>query len=132
MSETVQLIIEIPKETYEYWQTHAHEYVLSEAIKNGTPLSAEGKYIKKEDLFERTINRNSVWNTITDSSGWGLEEIVNDLPTYSFPNREKGEWKMDDGTNAVCPICNKLNGARGDFCKWCGSDMRGKDNETDN
>lgn len=51
------------------------------------------EYIKKEDLFERTINRNSVWNTITDSSGWGLEEIVNDLPTYSFP--DSAENKRD-------------------------------------
>ena len=54
-------------------------------------LSTDGEYIKKEDLFERTINRNSAWNTITDSSGWGLEEIVNDLPTYSFPETAKPE-----------------------------------------
>lgn len=54
---------------------------------------------------------------------WWTAEFNGSL---SVPERAKEKWKMDDGTNAVCPICNKLNGARGDFCKWCGADMRGE------
>lgn len=49
-------------------------------------LSADGEYIKKSELFDKTVRRNSIWNEVTNSEGKGLEEIVNDLPTYSFPN----------------------------------------------
>ena len=38
MAEQVEVVIKIPVETYEYWKEHSHEYVLAEAIKNGTPL----------------------------------------------------------------------------------------------
>lgn len=50
MSDTVKLVIEISAETYEYWQTHADEYVLAEAIKNGTPLSEVLDEIREEIL----------------------------------------------------------------------------------
>ncbi len=34
----IELVIKIPEETYEYWKTHSHEYVISEAIAKGTIL----------------------------------------------------------------------------------------------
>lgn len=34
----MQIVIDIPEETYEYWKTHKHEYVISEAIINGIVL----------------------------------------------------------------------------------------------
>ena len=111
-------------------KTNPDHVALSMAI---AALSVEGEYIKKEDLFERTINRNSVWNTITDSSGWGLEEIVNDLPTYSFPDREKGEWIYKDPFDAV-PYCSKCGkepdtgflGVLPETCPHCNAVMRGE------
>lgn len=48
MEDNVQLVIKIPKSTYEYWKTHSDEYVLAEAIKNGTPLSMVLAEIKAE------------------------------------------------------------------------------------
>ncbi len=31
-------MIDISEETYEYWKNHSHEYVIAEAIRNGTLL----------------------------------------------------------------------------------------------
>ena len=109
--------------------------------------SAEGEYTKKEPIAKEIKEQEDFWrkkwkdhdSTANFEDAHIAKAVMNaykyfglfisDLPTYSFPEREKGTWKMDDGTNAVCPICNKINGARGDFCKWCGADMRGKDND---
>jgi len=48
------------------------------------------EYIKKEDLFAKTINKNKIWLHITNAEGKNLKEIVEDLPTFSVPEREKG------------------------------------------
>ena len=65
-------------------------------------LSAEGEYIKKEDLFNKTIKRNSIWNEITNAEGKGLEEIVNDLLTYSFPDSAKTDTaKPEEGAELI-------------------------------
>lgn len=45
----------------------------------------EGKYIKKEDLFAKTIDKNKAWLCTTNAEGKNLKKIVEDLPTYSFP-----------------------------------------------
>ena len=52
-------------------------------------ISKGGEYIKKSEPFDKTIRRNSIWNEVTNAEGKDLEEIVNDLPTYSIPNIEK-------------------------------------------
>ncbi len=51
MSDTVKLIIEIPKETYEYWKTHRDEYVLAEAIGNGIPLDRDSEKAEVQAYF---------------------------------------------------------------------------------
>lgn len=58
--------------------------------------SQNGEYIKKEDLFNKTIKRNSIWNEITNAEGKGLEEIVNNLPTYSFLNSDNDVISVHD------------------------------------
>lgn len=98
----------------------------SEALKMAiSVLSTDGEYIKKEDLFNKTIKRNSIWNEITNAEGKGLEEIVNDLPTYSFPDSAKDntmEWIFDE--NETCSRCGYV--VEGDhdiefkFCPNCG------------
>lgn len=55
------------------------------------------EYIKKEDLFNKTIKRNSIWNGTTNAEGKGLEEIVNDLPTYSFPDSAENKARTNGG-----------------------------------
>jgi hypothetical protein len=50
----MQVVIDIPEETYEYWKNHSHEYVLAEAIKNGIVLpSGHGRLIDKDALGEK-------------------------------------------------------------------------------
>ena len=54
----MKIIIEIPKETYEYWKTRKCEYVLAEAISNGKVIENEdnlegirpkGEWVEKHD-----------------------------------------------------------------------------------
>lgn len=58
-------------------------------------LSAEGEYIKKEDVINYLDDMPS---ELTEDGRRmvrqiHLKEFVADLPTYSFPDREKGENK---------------------------------------
>ena len=115
-----------------------HEFWL-EAMKSSGSLadSAEGEYIKKEDaLNDRKIY--ALWN--------GSEKVyvvnadyLKSLPVYSFPDREKGEWELDESDNSVrCKKCgcflypSDISDGEAHFCPNCGADMRGKANETDN
>jgi hypothetical protein len=56
----IELVIKIPEETYEYWKNHSHEYVLAEAIKNGTPLNRVIKALEqtfcKNAEYEKDLN----------------------------------------------------------------------------
>lgn len=110
--------------------------------------SAEGEYIKKEDAInDRKIY--ALWN------GSEFVYVVNadylkSLPTYSFPDREKGEWKEvgDEYVEAydiegvhtyadkrMCSKCGFVTyfiEGHGiyTFCPNCGADMRrGKAND---
>ena len=97
--------------------------------------SAEGEYIKKEDaLFKK-------WQfkfKDVDGEHWFVNvKDIESLPTYSFPDREKGEWiechpLQPDDTAYMCSKCHSgdYGCERYDFCPWCGADMRGKANES--
>ena len=41
--------------------------------------------IDGDELLKVTVKRNSIWNAITNSSGEGLEEIINSQPTIETP-----------------------------------------------
>ena len=112
-------------------------------------LSAEGEYIKKEDIVKYIDNMPS---ELTEDGRRmvrqiRLKEFVADLPTYSFPDREKGEWiKIQSGDDKfpesiVCSKCKNENShldfdehgepigkvfITSKFCPNCGTDMRGK------
>ena len=95
-------------------------------------LSAEGEYIKKEDAL----------NAIRKSDHYGrtqkiyvchreVVDSIDELPTYSFPDREKGEWEHDEYDNSVtCKKCgcflypNDIFNGEPHFCPNCGADMR--------
>jgi hypothetical protein len=54
----MQIVIDIPEETYEYWKNHSYEYVLAEAIKNGVVLpSGHGDLIDREELLKLPIDK---------------------------------------------------------------------------
>lgn len=44
--------------------------------------------ISRQTILDRTVNRNSIWNKITDSEGNNLEDILNSIPS----TESKGEW----------------------------------------
>ena len=108
-------------------------------------LSAEGKYIKKEETAEYVDSYIQELNT-----GYGdvnshtnrilrmISDGIRNMPTYSFPNIEKGEWILvvdsyyEDGTikenHWECSKCGSGKSGWGEykFCPNCGADMRGK------
>ncbi len=55
MAEQVEVVIKIPVETYEYWKNHSHEYVLAEAIKNGTPLPKGHRFIDADEILNHAF-----------------------------------------------------------------------------
>ncbi len=101
-------------------------------------LSTEGEYIKKEDILNELGDINM--DILTDE----VKEIVNGLPSYSFPYSEnKGEWievveeKFPNGEKRIwhyeCSDCGSgepccpINKEHWDFCPNCGADMRGEE-----
>lgn len=42
--------------------------------------------IDADELLKVTVKRNRIWNGITNSSGEGLEEIINSQPTIGIPD----------------------------------------------
>lgn len=129
---------------YGYVMDKAEKDVVNQIIERNelaiSALSADGEYIKKSELFDKTVRRNSIWNEITNAEGKGLEEIVNALPTYSVPDsaENKGEWIVvpdsyhEDGTiyesHWECSKCGSGRSGWGEFkfCPDCGADMRGE------
>ena len=115
-----------------------------EAIKEAiSALSAEGEYIKKSDLMAKVVTE-----TLSDYTEDDViyVDVINQLPTYSFPDREKGEWiKIQSGDDKfpesiVCSKCKNENShldfdehgepigkvfITSKFCPNCGTDMRG-------
>ena len=92
------------------------------------------EYIKKEDALKQQM---LLWDD--DGKGFMAVDVhrLNQLPTYSFPEREKGEWIEKEGydgdTYYDCSVCgNSWTTIEGtpwdngmDFCPNCGADMRG-------
>ena len=58
-------------------------------------VSAEGEYIKKEDTIEYL---NDLFGEMYHVSFGNVLQSIDSLPTYSFPDREKGEWISREGT----------------------------------
>lgn len=71
----IELVIKIPEETYEYWKEHKYEYVLSEAIANGTPLPKDANILKD---FKNKIKHYEKDYKFTQ------EEILNILERYEI------------------------------------------------
>lgn len=84
-----KIIIDLSEEQYKGLKSIPYGSIASkiiyDKIKQGAVIVV-GEYIKKSELFDKTVRRNSIWNEVSNSEGKGLEEIVNDLPTYSFPD----------------------------------------------
>ena len=59
------------------------------------------KYISVDDLRAATTKCNKIWNTITDASGRGLDEIIDSLPSAQLDIirckdcKNSEHWYMD-------------------------------------
>ena len=98
-------------------------------------ISKGDEYIKKEDAIRHF---QSFEKTMKSMPLADVKARLKDLPTYSFPEREKGEWiELPKAFNAnenpcECSKCRHIlsfmNGyPKSNFCPNCGADMRGKD-----
>lgn len=89
-----------------------------------------GEYIKKEDLMAKVVTE-----TLSDYTEDDViyVDVINQLPTYSFPDREKGEWVLG-GYDDLYWVCDKCGYKMHEyyhkptehFCPNCGADMRGE------
>lgn len=93
----------------------------------------KGDLISRQAIIDRTVNRNSIWNTITDSEGNNLEDILNSIPCADVRENIHGTWEHWEGEKFFdVPICSNCGmtfsiNARGwSFCPNCGADMRGE------
>jgi len=98
--------------------------------------------ISRQAILDRTVNRNSIWNKITDSEGNNLEDILNSIPSTENKgewilqpsNKEQGErdfiwWKCSKCGQVIYSETEKDREEFHAFCGRCGADMRGKVNE---
>ena len=53
-----------------------------------------------------------------------FHKIINNAPTEDVKSIVRGEWICANESCAICNKCNRLNQMYGDFCKYCGADMR--------
>ena len=92
----------------------------------------EGEYIKKEDALkkaeewiDRTFSFGGALNKFKEFENF--ENFMGELPTYSVPEREKGEWIFDERLDRhyYCSECKAMGVDYWDFCPDCGADMRG-------
>ena len=118
----------------------------------------EGEFIKKEDATKTFSDYFMYLQRLKHDENNGCKKYeqaginwclntLNELPTYSFPEREKGEWiKIQSGDkdfpeSIVCSKCKNENShldfnehgepigkvfVTSKFCPNCGADMRGK------
>ena len=56
------------------------------------------RLIDADALLDKTIKRNSIWNSITNSEGKNIEEIVSEIPTVQAVPIEvlqEIRWEID-------------------------------------
>lgn len=58
-----------------------YKELLTECIKVLPSAENDGDLISRQKILDRTVNRNSIWNKITDSEGNNLEDILNSIPS---------------------------------------------------
>ena len=94
----------------------------------------EGEYIKIDDLDDTVLRLNNDGWEITRNEHKLISNVLYEMPLYSFPNIEKGEWIESTyqfcGRTLECIRCSNCNTPQdyyrtSNFCPNCGADMRG-------
>ena len=100
------------------------------------PEREKGEYIKKEDATKALSDHFMYLQRLKHDEGNGCKKYeqaginwclntLNELPTYSFPDREKGTWKCTGADEYFCSVCHEESADDSDFCPNCGADMKG-------
>lgn len=85
--------------------------------------------ISRQAVIDATVKKNSIWNSITNSKGENLEEIISQLPPVTS-ELKSGHWI--DVTNkhgtviaAKCSCCKNYpkHAIKSIFCPNCGAKM---------
>lgn len=99
-----------------------------------TNQMVEPRYIKATDVISIL---SLFYNYRTDAERYDLALAISAVPTADVVERKKGKW-LDNETSysddvpqtCTCSVCGiRSRRPIGDFCKWCGADMR---DDTDN
>lgn len=75
------------------------------------------RYIDADLLLEKLKSTPRYFNVKFD---------IENAPTADVKPIVRGEWICANESCAICNKCNRLNQMYGDFCKYCGADMRKK------
>ena len=144
-------------ERYGYQMSPEEVSAVKETIERNkiaiSALSADGEYVKKEDVINRIREcakeykrgaKDSLSKGDDETFSWleyvvqahkNIEYGVEELPTYSFPDsaENKGEWiAYDHGMGLVylkCPFCGTTIDKRHvehNFCGRCGAKLSGE------
>ena len=71
--------------------------------------------IDADELLKVTVKRNGIWNAITNSSGEGLEEIINSQPTIEIPKWIPVSERLPEERLAVLVYCPEYKNI---FCAY--------------
>ena len=99
----------------------------------------------KETIFEKTDSLEDIWDTAgvlnainnapTIEGEILTEEAYSDLCLRASRERPQGEWIRKQVTPASCTYfcseCGIEEVILGNFCRWCGADMRGANGKVD-
>lgn len=85
--------------TYEEMSKKVAEKALDEFLHDGKSIREWMQIIASEDAISRqavldaTVKKNSIWNSITNSKGENLEEIISQLPPINSQKPKTGHCK---------------------------------------
>ena len=140
IARKIDFVDSVMSEHFDDYGEETHR-ALKEAVEIISALSAEGEYIKKEDALAE-LNKWD-WQELYLPIHF-KENILDVLPTYSFPDREKGEdrpkghwiesgYVGNDNYLFECSECHHTDtqskAVKVNYCWHCGADMRGKADE---
>lgn len=96
-------------------------------------IQESARKITNEEVIEQF--QNTIDLIKQNGKDW-LDE--RDIPLFKLAIKvleqepKTGHWIDDDGDNAICSCCNRLNHLYGDYCKHCGAKMVEQHEKEDN
>jgi hypothetical protein len=88
--------------------------------------------ISRQAVLDATVKKNSIWNSITNSKGENLEEILSQLPSVT-PQPKTGHWielgyLENDNYDFECSECHHTDThsktVKVNYCWNCGAKMQ--------